>query len=106
MTEAKSKLAKEITVDRTYMDRGHPRRRFWPLVVALTVAIVGLVSLLLVDHGPWNRPRVQSQGAVNYATTAEAAHAVGARVSPTAPKAALEPDAPGPKPAQPANPPS
>jgi hypothetical protein len=91
-------------MDRMHMDRSHPHRRFWPLLVALTAAIVGLVSLLLVDHGPWNRPRVQSQGTANYTTTAEAAHAVGATVTPTAPKAPLEPVAPGPKPAQPANP--
>jgi hypothetical protein len=88
------------------MDRSHPHRRFWPLTVAIIIAAVGLISLLLVDHGPWNRPHAQNQGTVNYATTAEAAHAVGAAVTPTVPKPALEPVAPGPKPAQPVNPPS
>jgi hypothetical protein len=91
-------------MDRMHVDRSHPHRRFWPLAVALTVAVVGLLGLLLVDHGPWNWPHAQSQGTVNYATTAEAAHAVGAKVTPTAPKAPLEPVAPGPKLAQPANP--
>jgi hypothetical protein len=70
----------------------------------MIVAAVGLLSLLIVDHGPWNKPHVQSQGTVNYATTAEAAHAVGAKVTPTAPKAEIEPVVPGPKPAQPVNP--
>jgi hypothetical protein len=108
-TEAKQQIAKEIAkeiaVDRIHMDRSHPHRRFWPLTVASAVAAVGLLSLLLVDHGPWNRPHAQSQG-TTYATTAEAAHAAGATVTPTEPKAALEPAAPGPKPAQPVNPPS
>jgi hypothetical protein len=70
----------------------------------MIVAAVGLLSLLIVDHGPWNKPHVQNQGIVNYATTAEAAHAVGAKVTPTAPKAEIEPVVPGPKPAQPVNP--
>jgi hypothetical protein len=96
----------EIAMDGIHTDRSHPHRRFWPLTVASIVAALGLLSLLLVDHGPWNRPHAQEQGTVNYATTAEAAHAVGATVTPTAPKPALEPVAPGPKPAQPVNPPS
>jgi hypothetical protein len=69
----------------------------------MVVAAVGLLSLLLVDHGPWNRPHALATETV-YATTAAAAHAVGATVTPTAPKPRLEPVAPGPKPAQPANP--
>jgi hypothetical protein len=83
------------------MDRHHPQRRFGPLTGALTVAAFGLLSLLIVDHGPWNRPH--AQGHV-YATTAAAARAVGAKVIPTEPKPVLEPVAPGPKPAQPVNP--
>jgi hypothetical protein len=86
------------------MARNHPQRRSGPLAGAMIVAAVGLLSMLIVDHGPWNKPHVQSQGIVNYATTAEAAHAVGAKVTPTAPKAEIEPIAPGPKPAQPVNP--
>jgi len=73
-------------------------------VGTVVVAAVGLLSLLIVDHGPWNKPHVQTQDTVNYATTAEAAHAVGAKVTPTVPKAEIEPIAPGPKPAQPVNP--
>jgi hypothetical protein len=82
----------------------HPHRKSGPLIGAVIVAVVGLLALLIVDHGPWNKPHVQTRDSHNYATTAEAAHAVGATVTPTAPKADIEPVAPGPKPAQPANP--
>lgn len=86
------------------MNSHHPQRKFRPVTYAAAVAVFGLLSLLIVDHGPWNKPSVHSQGVVNYSTTAEAAHAVGATVTPTEPKPALEPVAPGPKPAQPPNP--
>jgi hypothetical protein len=75
-----------------------------PMFVAIAVAVFGVAAMLLVDHGPWNRPQVQTAEVANYKTTGEAARAVGAAVTPTAPKPALEPVAPGPKPAQPANP--
>jgi hypothetical protein len=75
-----------------------------PVMAAMAVATFGVLAMLLVDHGPWNRPQVQTAEVANYKTTGEAARAVGATVAPTAPKPALEPDAPGPKPAQPANP--
>ena len=75
-----------------------------PVVVVMAVAVFGVLAMLIVDHGPWNRPQVQPTEAATYQTTGEAAQAVGAAVTPTEPKAELEPDAPGPKPAQPANP--
>jgi hypothetical protein len=84
------------------MDRHHPQRRFGPVTGALTVAAFGLLSLLIVDHGPWNRPHAQGPQVV-YTTTAAAAQAAGAKVIPTEPKPVLEPVAPGPKPAQPVN---
>ena len=74
------------------------------LGVAIAVAVGGIVALLLVDHGPWNRPVVQAPALVPYTDTAAAAKAVGATVAPTDPKPAIEPTAPGPKPAQPAAP--
>jgi len=74
-----------------------------PLVVASAVAVCGVLAILVVDHGPWNKPHVRT-AEVHYGSTAAAAHAVGAKVTPTQPKLALEPEAPGPKPAQPANP--
>jgi hypothetical protein len=70
------------------------------VIASLAVATFGILGILLVDHGPWNKPHLQT-AQVNYGTTSAAAKAVGARVTPTAPKQALDPVAPGPKPAQP-----
>ena len=75
-----------------------------PVAVALAVAIFGILAMLVVDHGPWSRPHVQSAQVANYQTTGAAAHAVGAQVTPTEHKTDIEPVAPGPKPAQPADP--
>ena len=86
------------------MSKDHSKRTIrGPALVALGVAAFGVAGILLVDHGPWNRPHAQT-AEVDYPTTAAAAQAAGARVTPTTPKPALEPVAPGPKPAQPANP--
>lgn len=75
-----------------------------PVMVALAVAIFGMLAMLIVDHGPWSRPNVQTAEVADHQTTGAAARAAGAAVAPTAPKPALEPEAPGPKPAQPASP--
>jgi hypothetical protein len=75
-----------------------------PAMIAVAVAAIGLLALLLVDHGPWNKPSVQSGTMIEYGTTAGAAAAVGAVVTDTTTKSALEPAAPGPKPVQPAIP--
>ena len=75
-----------------------------PVVIAMAVAVLGMLAMLIVDHGPWSRPQVQTAEVANYKTTGEAARAAGAIVTPTAPKPVLEPVVPGPKPAQPANP--
>jgi hypothetical protein len=75
-----------------------------PVMVAMAIAVFGVLAMLVVDHGPWSRPQVQTAEVATYRTTGEAARAAGATVTPTAPKPALEPAAPGPKPAQPANP--
>ena len=75
-----------------------------PLLVAAAVAILGVLGMLMVDHGPWSTPKVQPAASANYSTTGEAARAAGAKVMPTEPKAPIEPAPPGPKPAQPANP--
>jgi hypothetical protein len=85
-------------------DKDHHNDALWrPAVIASAVALFGLLAMLIVDHGPWNRPQVQTADIATYRTTGDAARAVGAKVTPTAPKAELEPVAPGPKPAQPAN---
>ena len=80
------------------------RRGGIPLVAAIVIAILGVLGMLIVDHGPWNKPRVQTAAMANYTTTGDAARAVGAAVTWSEPKSQLEPAAPGPKPVHPANP--
>jgi len=80
------------------------RRGGMPLVVAIAVAILGVLGILIVDHGPWNKPHVKTAAVANSTTTGDAARDAGATVMPTEPKQQLEPDAPGPKPVHPANP--
>ena len=87
------------------MTKNHSKRMLGsPVVIAIAVAGFGVLAMLIVDHGPWSRPKVQTAEIAHYKTTGAAARAVGATVTPTAPKSELEPIAPGPKPAQPANP--
>jgi hypothetical protein len=74
-----------------------------PLMVASAIAVCGVLAMAVVDHGPWTKPTLRS-AEVNYSSTDAAARAAGAKVTPTTPKPALEPVAPGPKPAQPVNP--
>jgi hypothetical protein len=62
-----------------------------------------MLAMLIVDHGPWSRPHIRTAEMADYTTTGAAAQAAGATVTATAPKPQLEPIAPGPKPAQPAN---
>jgi hypothetical protein len=98
----------QMQENRIQQNRAENERRSWtgrrgPLVVAIAVAVFGMLAMLMVDHGPWSRPLVQTAEVASYKTTGEAARAAGASVTPTAPKAAIEPDAPGPK-AQPNNP--
>jgi hypothetical protein len=80
------------------------RRGVQPLYVAVAVAIFGLVAMLLVDHGPWTRPHLQTAEVATYHTTGEAAQAAGAVVTPTRPDSPLEPEPPMPKPIDPPNP--
>ncbi len=72
-------------------------------MVALAIAIFGVVAMLIVDHGPWTRPKIQTVEAAHHNTTGAAAQAVGATVTPTPVKPEIEPEPPGPKPAQPAD---
>jgi hypothetical protein len=88
---------------RISMSKNAKQRIGSPVVIALAVAVLGMLAMLIVDHGPWSRPHIQTAETANYTTTGAAAQAAGAAVTPTAPKPQLEPIAPGPKPAQPAN---
>jgi hypothetical protein len=75
-----------------------------PLLFAIAIAALGGLGMLIVDHGPWNKPKVQTVEVAHYSTTGEAARAAGAIVVPSEPSPRLEPDPPGPKPVHPANP--
>jgi hypothetical protein len=87
------------------MTKNHWKRKLrHPAVIAMAVAIFGVLAMLIVDHGPWSRPHAQTAEVAKHKTTGAAAGAAGAVVTPTTPKSELEPIVPGPKPAQPANP--
>jgi hypothetical protein len=75
-----------------------------PLLVAIAIAVLGVLGMLIVDHGPGNKPKVQTAAMAHYGTTGEAARAAGASVMPSEPNRRLEPDPAGPKPVHPANP--
>ena len=80
------------------------RRGGAPLKLAIAVAVLGVLGMLIVDHGPWNRPKEQPAHMASYSTTGEAAQAAGAKVAPTEPKLQVEPEPPVPKPVHPASP--
>jgi hypothetical protein len=79
-------------------------RKFVPVAIAVAVAVVSLLALLIVDHGPWNRPVVKDAAAIPQSDTAATARAAGATVSPTDPKPPIEPAPLGPKPVNPVAP--
>jgi hypothetical protein len=85
------------------MTEAHSKHK-GPALIALAIAIFGVLAMLIVDHGPWSRPRVETAEVADHMTTGQAARSAGAAVQRTAPRPALEPQVPGPKPAQPANP--
>lgn len=93
-------MAKELTQNRPSRTGGAP------LMVSIAIAVLGVLSMLLVDHGPWSKPKVQHPVVANYSTTGEAARAAGAQVIPTEPKLEVEPEPPVPKPVHPVNPPA
>ena len=77
-----------------------------PLVVACVVAAFSVLGLLIIDFGPWNKPKMQSAATATYSTTGEAARAADATVTPTEPEPAIEPLPAGPKPVHPVTPPA
>jgi hypothetical protein len=91
-------MAKVLTVDRLNRPGGAP------LKVAIAVAVLGVLGMIIVDHGPWNEPKVQRAFSARYSSTGEAARAAGAKVMPTESKLRVEPEPPMPKPVHPVNP--
>jgi hypothetical protein len=86
------------------LKRTESRRGGIPLVVAIIIAVLGVLSLLIVDHGPWNKPKMQPAAFAHYSTTGEATRAAGAQIVATEPRLQVEPDPAGPKPVYPVNP--
>jgi hypothetical protein len=80
------------------------RRGGAPLKVAIAIAVLGVLGMLIVDHGPWNKPKMTPTFMVSYSSTGEAARAAGAQVMPTEPKLQVEPEPPVAKPVHPVNP--
>jgi hypothetical protein len=91
-------MAEDLARDRSDRNGGGP------LKIAIAIAALGVLGMLIVDHGPWNKPKVQPAHMANYSTTGEAARAAGAKVMPTEPKLQVEPEPPMPKPVHPVNP--
>lgn len=69
------------TVREAEFEHYNPKRSLGAVAIALTVAVFGALSLLIVDHGLWNRPHVESARA--HAATEAAAEADGAIVTST-----------------------
>jgi hypothetical protein len=76
-----SSFGGSATFRRFQMTRNNTQPSFIPMTIAIAVAVTGLVTLLLIDHGLWNTLNIK-----NYGSAAAAAAAVGAVVTPTAPK--------------------
>ncbi len=74
-----------------------------PALVALAMAVFGLLAMLIVDHGPWTWRQVQSAEMAEHQTTGEAARAAGAAVQPTKPKRPIEPEPQVPRQVEPPN---
>jgi hypothetical protein len=91
-------MANVLTEDRLSRPGGGP------LKVAIAVAVLGVLGMLIVDHGPWSKPKMQPAFMTSYSSTGEAARAAGAKVMPTEPKLQVEPEPPVPKPVHPVNP--
>jgi hypothetical protein len=80
------------------------RRRAHPALVALAIAVLGILAMLIVDHGPWSRRHAQTAEMATHQTTGEAARSAGAGVVPTEPKSRIEPEPAAPRQAEPPNP--
>jgi len=45
-----------------------------PAMIALAVSVLSVLAMLIVDHGPWSRPHIQTAELATHKTTGEGAH--------------------------------
>jgi hypothetical protein len=71
------------------MNEDHSKRGIGsPVVFALAVAVFGVLAMLIVDHGPWSKPHLQTAEMVDYPTTSAAAPIASSRCDGHADRAA------------------
>src|SRR3954452_22823368 len=102
LSMAREQARNLMRADPAMVEKPSERRTGRHAAIAMAVAIFGVLSMLVVDHGPWSRAHVDTAVLADHLSTAEAANAAGATVTPTPPTLSLEPEALGPKPVQPA----
>lgn len=72
-----------------------------PMVITAIIAVLGVATLLLVDHGPWSGTKPHDPE--TKMTTEIAVRNAGAKITPTVPESPISPKPPGPAPADPAD---
>src|SRR5258706_7145988 len=66
------------------MTKNHWKRMLGhPVVIAIAVAVFGVLAMLIVDHGPWIRAMVQTADVAEHKTTRDDGRAVRAEDIPT-----------------------
>ena len=79
-------------------------RRTRPVMIAVAVALVCVVTLVILVRDRWHSPEIKPAEQARASTTGKVARAAGAIVLSTDPKLSIEPKPAGPKQAQPAIP--
>jgi hypothetical protein len=79
-------------------------RRTGLALISAAIALVCVGALTMLVRDRWHPPEIKSAEAARHSMTGEVARAAGARVMPTEPRLAVEPNPGGPKRAQPAIP--
>ena len=86
------------------MSEAPRRNRTVPVMTAIAVALVCVVTLIFLVRDRWHSPEIKPTAQARASTTGQVARAAGAIVLPTDPKLGIEPKPAGPKQAQPAVP--
>jgi hypothetical protein len=67
-----------------------------PVVIAIAVAVFGVLAMLIVDHGPWTRPKVQTAEVASHKTTGDAARPSERKLHQPPPSQSSSPQCRGP----------